>query len=387
MVLATGELVRASATENPDLFWGLRGGGGNFGVVTSFTFRAHPLDPDVFAGSLIYELPRWREALDAYVAWTADVPDEITTLVTFMVPPPDWELGDRVLMFLGFAWAGADRAEGMAVIERLQAACPPDVGVMDPTRWLAFQSAFDAAMPKGVRAYWRNASFERFDGAMIDALVEHCGAQTWVGTAADLHHMGGAFGRVAEDATAFPNRSAEFWLNIYGFWPDAGDDAARIAWVKGFSDAMRPHAMAGQYVNFLGHDDADAHRKALAVYGPAKLERLMASSVATTRRTSSGSTTTSRRRPDAAALARRVFGSSPLESLVAGEAVGKVTVTPGRCFLGSARRVALVGGARLVADREPAVALGGRAMGPRLWVHPALGLGSGCGRRPPRRPR
>ena len=93
---------------------------------------------------------------------------------------------------------------------------------------------------------------------LIDTLVEHCGAQTWVGTAADLHHMGGAFGRVPEDATAFPNRSAQFWLNIYGFWPDAADDAARIAWVKGFSDAMRPHAMAGQYVNFLGHDDADA---------------------------------------------------------------------------------------------------------------------------------
>ncbi len=276
VVLATGETVRASAAENADLFWGLRGGGGNFGVVTSFTFRAHPLDPDVFAGSLIYELPRWREALDAYVAWTADLPDEMTTLVTFMVPPADWELGDRALMFLGFAWAGTDPNEGRAVIDRLGTAFPPDVAVMDPTRWRTFQSGFDGAMPAGVRAYWRNASFEQLDGPALDALVEHCGAQTWVGTAADLHHMGGAFGRVAEDATAFPNRSARFWLNIYGFWADAGDDAARVAWVKGFSDAMVPHAMAGQYVNFLGHDDSDAHRKALAAYGPAKLERLSA---------------------------------------------------------------------------------------------------------------
>jgi FAD/FMN-containing dehydrogenase len=275
MVLATGELVRASDEEHPDLFWGLRGGGGNFGVVTSFTFRAHPLDPDVFAGTLIYERPRWSEALRSYVEWAADVPDEITTLITFMVPPADWELGDRALMFLGFAWAGADRAEGEAVIARLRAASSPDVAVLDPTRWLAFQSAFDAAMPKGVRAYWRNASFDRFDGPMVDTLVEHCGAQNWIGTAADLHHMGGAFGRVAEDATAFPNRAARFWLNIYGFWSDPAHDAARIAWVKEFSDAMRPHAMAGQYVNFLGYDDADAHRKALAAYGPAKLERLM----------------------------------------------------------------------------------------------------------------
>jgi FAD/FMN-containing dehydrogenase len=276
VVLASGELVRASASENADLFWGLRGGGGNFGVVTSFTFRGHPLDADPFVGSLIYELPRWREALDAFVEWTAEAPDEISTLVTFMVPPPDWELGDRALMFVGFAWAGADRSEGRAVIDRLAAVCQPDVAMVDPTRWLAFQSAFDTAMPKGVRAYWRNASFKQIDGPIIDTLIEHCGAQTWIGTAADLHHMGGAFGRVPEDDTAFPNRSAQFWLNIYGFWPDAGDDAARIAWVKGFSDAMRPHAMAGQYVNFLGHDDADAHGKALAAYGPAKLDRLMA---------------------------------------------------------------------------------------------------------------
>lgn len=275
VVLATGERVRASDTEHADLFWGLRGGGGNFGVVTSFTFNAHRLGPDVFAGTLIYERPRWEDALRCYAEWTADVPDEVTTLVTFMVPPADWELGDRVLMLLGFAWAGPDRREGEAVIGRLQAACPPDVAVTDPTRWIAFQSAFDTAMPRGVRAYWRNAWFERLDGTVIDALVEGCGAQSWFGTAADLHHMGGAFGRVPEDATAFPDRSAGFWLNIYGFWPDAADDPARTGWVKGFSDAFRPHAMATQYVNFLGHDEEPVVRKALSVYGPAKLDRLV----------------------------------------------------------------------------------------------------------------
>jgi FAD/FMN-containing dehydrogenase len=276
VVLASGERVTASASEHPDLFWGLRGGGGNFGVVTSFTFRAYPLDPDVFAGSLIYELPRWTSALTAYVEWAADLPDELTTLVTFTVPPAEWELGDRVLMLVGFAWAGADRAIGRSAIERLQTASPPDVAVLDPTRWLAFQSAFDSSLPKGVRAYWRNAWFARFDGPMIETLVEHCGAQTWFGTAADLHHMGGAYGRVPETDTAFPTRAALYWLNIYGFWPNAADDATMTAWVKGFSDAMRPHAMAGQYINFLGADDADPRQKALAAYGPDKLDRLIA---------------------------------------------------------------------------------------------------------------
>jgi FAD/FMN-containing dehydrogenase len=274
VVLASGERVRASADENADLFWGLRGGGGNFGVVTSFTFMAHPLDPDVYAGSLIYEKPRWAEALTAFEAWSRDLPDEMTSLITFTVPPADWGLGDHVLMFLGFAWAGADRAAGESQIARLQAAAPADIPVLDPTRWITFQSGFDAAMPKGVRAYWRNASFDRLDHGLIETIVEHCGAQTWFGTAADLHHMGGAYGRVDDDATAFPNRAAQFWLNVYGYWPDAADDERRIAWVKGLSDAVQPRAMAGEYVNFLGLDDADPRRKALAAYGPAKLARL-----------------------------------------------------------------------------------------------------------------
>ena len=276
VALATGEHVRASDTEHQDLFWGLRGGGGNFGVVTAFTFRAHPLDPDAMAGSLIYERIHWKQALGAWTEWAEDVPDEITTLVTFMVPPSEWGLGDRVLMFLGFAWAGADRAEGAAVIDRLQAACPPDVAVVGPTRWVTFQSGFDAAMPRGVRAYWRNAWFRAMDEALIDTLIAGCEAQTRFGTAADLHQMGGAFGRVAEDATAFPDRSARFWLNIYGFWPDAADDAANIAWVKDFSDTVRSGAMASQYLNFLGRDDDPVLERALRVYGPTKLGRLTA---------------------------------------------------------------------------------------------------------------
>jgi FAD/FMN-containing dehydrogenase len=276
VVLASGERVRASATDHADLFWGFRGGGGNFGVVTSFTFRAHKLDPNVLAGSFVYELEHWPNALRSFARLAPELPDELTTLMTFLVPPPDWEMGARVLMFMGLAWAGEDRAQGQAAIDRVRAACPPDATVFDPTTWRTFQSAFDAILPSGVRAYWRNASFGGLEDGLIDALVEQLGAQTWFGTAADLHHMGGAFGRVAEGDTAFPNRAAQFWLNVYGFWDDPADDAARTAWVKQASDAVRPHAMVGQYVNFLGADQGDAYQKALAVYGEAKLDRLMA---------------------------------------------------------------------------------------------------------------
>lgn len=276
VVLPSGEAVTASAASHPDLFWALRGGGGNFGVVTSFTFRAYPHGPEVLAGTLVYELPRWGEALRAWRTWGATLPDRLTPLITLMVPPADWELGDRVLMFAGFAWAGAAddpaRAHGLAEVERLVAACPPDVRMTDPVRWVDFQAAFDSAMPKGVRAYWRNAWFEAMTDEVIDALVAGCGAQAWVGTAADLHLMGGAFARVPEDATAFPDRTAALWLNIYGFWTDPADDPARIAWVKGFSDLVRPMAMERQYLNFIGHEEAGSG--AASIYGPAKLARL-----------------------------------------------------------------------------------------------------------------
>ncbi|HEX8024961.1 MAG TPA: FAD-binding oxidoreductase [Candidatus Limnocylindrales bacterium] len=274
VVLATGERVTASADRHPDLFWGLRGGGGNFGVVTSFTFRAHPLGPEVLAGSLVYELPRWRDALRTFARLAPELPDELTTLMTFLVPPPDWEMGDRPLLFVGLAWAGDDPAAGRAAIELLRSACPPDMTLLEPTTWRAFQTAFDAILPHGVRAYWRNASFGALDDRLIDALVEHLGAQTWFGTAADLHHMGGAYGRVPAEATAFPNRDAQYWLNIYGFWSDPADDPARVAWVKRSSEAVAPFAMVGQYVNFLGHEAGDARAKAVAVYGEAKVARL-----------------------------------------------------------------------------------------------------------------
>jgi FAD/FMN-containing dehydrogenase len=274
VVLADGTSVSASEDQHPDLLWGLRGGGGNFGVVTSFTFAAHPLAQDVLAGTVMYTRSRWSEALPAYVNWSATLPDELSTMLTFLVPPPDWELGNEVVMFVGFAWAGADRRDGESLVDRLRAACQPDAITIDPTTWVGYQSSMDAVFPNGSRAYWRNSSFEHLNRTLVDVVIAHSGEQTWHGTGVDIHHMGGAFGRVPEDATAYPSRAGEYLLNIYGFWSDAADDPARVAWVKRFSEAVRPHAVVGQYVNFLGADDDDAHRKALAAYGADKLARL-----------------------------------------------------------------------------------------------------------------
>lgn len=278
LVTAAGDQVHASETENEELFWGVRGGGGNFGVVSSFTFRAYPLGPEVYAGTFFYGLERWVDALRGFDAWAADAPDAMTALATFVVPPPEFELGDEPMMFLGWAWASDDRAEGERVADRLRRAAPPDGELVEPIRWVAWQSQFDMLFPKGVRAYWKNTPFDRLDDATIDVIVRRGAEQTWEGTAFDIHLMGGVFGRVPEAATPFPNRSARYWLNIYGFWPNAADDAARTAFVRGFAADMEPHASGGQYVNFLGHegDARDTRAAALAAYGPEKLERLTA---------------------------------------------------------------------------------------------------------------
>ena len=276
VVTANGDVVRTSADEHPELFWGLRGGGGNFGVVTSFVFRAYPLAAGFFAGNLIYRRPRWGDALRAWRDWSVDLPSELTTISTFLMPPDGWGLGAETVLLLGGMWAGQDPEDGGGVLERLAAAAPPDERAIDETTWVAWQSGADELFPKGVRAYWRNASFDALDNGLLETIARHAGTLDWARTGIDIHLMGGAVAAVPDDATAYPNRAARFLLNIYGTWDEPERDAERIAWVRAFHGDVAPHAAQGQYVNFLGLDrDGDPRAAALAAYGPAKLRRLI----------------------------------------------------------------------------------------------------------------
>ena len=275
VVTASGETVRVSEQENAELFWGIRGGGGNFGVVSSFTYRAHPLGPGVFAGTLIYRQHKWHQAMLAYEAWTRDLPDALTCIVSFLVPPAGWDLGDQTLMLVGFAWAAPDHGEARRVVADLVAAARPDAQIVEPVQWTAWQSSVDELFPRGVRAYWKNTSFDRLDGPVIDTLLRHAGQQAWRGTGFDIHHMGGAFGRVPQDATPFPNRAARYWLNIYGFWPDPAQDRPRTAFIRGLAADMAPAATGGQYVNFMTAGDRGPGA-AVAGYGARAGERLAA---------------------------------------------------------------------------------------------------------------
>jgi FAD/FMN-containing dehydrogenase len=275
VVTASGQAVRASQTENADLFWAIRGGGGNFGVVSSFTYRAHPLGPGVFAGTLAYRQENWPKALRAYEVWTRDLPDDLTSIVSFLVPPESWGLGDQTLMLVGFAWASPDHGEGQQVVAALERDVPPDARIVEPVTWTAWQSSVDELFPWGLRAYWKNTSFDRLDGPVLAVLIRRAREQAWRGTGFDIHHMGGAFARIPQDATPFPDRAARFWLNIYGFWPDPADDQARVAFIRGLAADMAPHAAGAQYVNFMAAEDPGPATR-IPAYGAQAGQRLAA---------------------------------------------------------------------------------------------------------------
>jgi FAD/FMN-containing dehydrogenase len=278
VVLADGSLVRAAADADAELLWGLRGGGGNFGVVTALEMQAYALGPEVFAGAFIYEQPRWTEALRAWAAWTPGLPDELTSIISFITPPASWGLPDRSMLLLGFAWAGPEAAEGERVVAPLRAAAPPDIEALEPVRWVDWQSSVDEVFPTGVRAYWKNVALDALDEGEIAAIVDAAARLPHTRTGFDIHHMEGAFGRVPVEATAFPNRSARYWINAYATWEGAELDGSAVAWARGVHAALQPFAAAGEYVNFLGADGsgADGRAAALQAYGPETLRRLVA---------------------------------------------------------------------------------------------------------------
>jgi hypothetical protein len=228
-------------------------------------------------GNLFYRPPHWRDALVAFAAWTRDLPEEMNPIISFLVLPPEFGMGDEPWMIIGCAWVDEDHQAGLNLIEQLRVKAPPDQQEIGATSWLEWQSAMDAVFPKGSRGYWKNVAFSRLDEEVIDVVVGFASEVAWPGTGIDIHHLEGAFGQVPEEATAFPNRSARYWLNVYGFWQDPSEDERLTAFARRAYALMQPFSEDGEYVNFLGAElgppDADAARRA---YGQEKYQRLVA---------------------------------------------------------------------------------------------------------------
>ena len=279
LVTAAGEHVHASPQENSDLFWGMRGAGSNFGVVTRFEFQGVPLAPEVYAGAAWFSQRRWRDALRFYAEWTPGLPDQLTTMARFLVPMAHWdapeELVGQPVLSIGWCWAGSDMSRGEDAVEAVLGT-EPDHLIAGPTNWLDLQTRNDDFFPDDARAYFKSLYFDDFSDDIVATLSEYAAAAPSALTAVEIHHLEGAFGRVDEDATAFGNRDARYLLNLRGTWTEAADDATNIGWVRDTWSAMERYARGGHYANFLGHEEErEARAQARDSYPPKTWDRLV----------------------------------------------------------------------------------------------------------------
>jgi FAD/FMN-containing dehydrogenase len=265
IVTADGSLCRASATEHPELFWALHGGGGNFGVVTEFEFQLHPVDT-VLAGMLVHPAERATDALHFLHDFHQTAPDGLTIFAGLMISPE----GAPIIAFL--CCFNGPIEEGERALAPLRAFGPPVADLIEPMPYSAWQTALDAGFPPGQQVYWRSDFITELTDGAIDTLVEQYRKITSPTSALVLEEFGGAVRRVGAEETAFVHRQAEFNLAIIGKWSDPSESEQHIAWARETHAAMKPYSH-GTYVNYLGDEGQDRVR---AAYGDAVYNRLVA---------------------------------------------------------------------------------------------------------------
>jgi FAD/FMN-containing dehydrogenase len=273
VVTADGRLIHASEHENRELLWGLRGGGGNFGIVTQFEFDLHPVGPMIYAGPIFYPAPVARDLLHAFRAWAADAPDEITGVVNLTSAPPlpvipeEWH-GEKVAAIVAASIGPVDAGE--ALVREIRDVAEPVADLLGPIPYQAMQTLLDPLYPKGLHAYFKATNLARLDDVLIDRLCEIHLAAPGPQCEIHVHQMGGAVGRVADDATAFGQRSMPFVLNAVTGWHDPSQRDANIRWARTVIEAASGASTGRAYVNYLGDPDA-----ARAAYGEQTYARLV----------------------------------------------------------------------------------------------------------------
>lgn len=260
IITANGDLVHASANENPDLFWGIRGGGGNFGVVTTFEFQLHPVGPEIFAGLIVFPFEQARSVLMKYRELAATLSEEFNIWAVLRKAPPlpflpEQVHGKEVVVFPIFSLADVSMSEKIA--DQVRAFGTPvgeHVGMMPYTAW---QQAFDPLLTPGARNYWKSHNFTELNDAMIDTVLDavtqlpspHC--EIFIGM------MGGGYSRVDSNATAYTHRDAEFVINVHSRWETPQEDDTCIQWARDFFNKAAPYATGGVYVNFMTEEESD----------------------------------------------------------------------------------------------------------------------------------
>jgi FAD/FMN-containing dehydrogenase len=265
VVTADGNLVHATAKENPDLFWALRGGGGNFGVVTAFEFQLHKLGPQVLSGLVVHPFDDAAKLFKDYRSLLDSAPDELTCWVVLRKAPPlpflpaEWH-GREVLVF-AMCYSG-DIKEGEKAMAGLRGFGKPIADVVGPHPFAGWQSAFDQLLTPGARNYWKSHDFAQLSDETIEILIDAVRQLPGPECEIFIFHVGGAAGRVAPDATAFSQRTAHFGMNVHTRWREASMDKKCIAWAKKLFDAAAPFAIGTAYVNFMPGDEVERVEKA-----------------------------------------------------------------------------------------------------------------------------
>ena len=258
VVTADGTQCRASATENSDLFWGIRGGGGNFGVVTSFEFRLHPVGPEVLSGLIVHPLDEAPKVLRFYREFLKRTPDEFVCWFVLRKAPPlpflaaEWH--GREILVLAVCYAGPI-ADGERIAKPLREFGRPLADVVQAHPFTAWQTALDPLLAAGMRNYWKSHDFLEVSDGLIDVLVEHARRIPDPQTEIAFAQLGGAVSRVPVDATAYAHRDAQFVMNVHGRWENPDKDAACIGWARQLFQAAAPFATGGAYVNFLTQEE------------------------------------------------------------------------------------------------------------------------------------
>jgi FAD/FMN-containing dehydrogenase len=274
VVLADGSFVTASEKKNPDLFWGLRGGGGNFGVVTSFEFRLHPVS-EVMAGPILWPLEKSREALRLYRDFMDKAPDDLNAFFVFLIVPPGppfpEHLHNKTLCGVVAMYTGP-QAKADAVLAPLRKFGPPALDFFGPLPFPVVQSMFDALVPEGLQNYWKADFVNELSDEVIEAHVTHGPGIPTINSALHIYPVSGAANRVGKGDTAFFYRDAKYVHVIAAMYPNPADTAKNVAWVRDYWSALHPYSAGGAYVNFLMEEGDERIR---ATYG-ANYDKLVA---------------------------------------------------------------------------------------------------------------
>jgi hypothetical protein len=273
VVTADGRLLKADISENPDLFWGVRGGGGNFGIVTKFKYKLHPVN-DVFGGTVYYDADNARNIFRSYYGYIQNAPDELTTMFAFLIATPQLmplNNHNKSLVAIHGCWSG-QLEKGEGVLKPLRELGPKASDTFKVLPFTELQSMLDSGAPPGLMNYWKSSYLDSLNDDVIEIILDHISGIPSTLTQLHIQHIKGSASRVGESETAFSNRNASYVLNIVSKWTDSADSEKNIQWTRDLANALKPFSI-GSYVNFIADDVSE---KIHTVYTPENYKKLVA---------------------------------------------------------------------------------------------------------------